>query len=27
VEFADTETLFTQPIDPRTANYVEGRFG
>jgi phosphate transport system ATP-binding protein len=27
VEFAPTETIFTQPADPRTRDYVTGRFG
>ena len=27
VEFADTETIFTNPADPRTRDYVSGRFG
>ena len=27
VEFADTEMIFTQPADPRTRDYVTGRFG
>jgi phosphate transport system ATP-binding protein len=27
IEFADTETIFTQPDDPRTRDYVSGRFG
>jgi len=27
VEFADTQTLFTTPSDPRTEDYVTGRFG
>ena len=27
VEFADTETIFSQPGDPRTRDYVTGRFG
>lgn len=27
VEAGDTDTLFTQPTDPRTADYVSGRFG
>jgi phosphate transport system ATP-binding protein len=27
VEFAPTETIFTQPLDPRTRDYVSGRFG
>jgi phosphate transport system ATP-binding protein len=27
VEFAATETIFTQPADPRTRDYVTGRFG
>jgi phosphate transport system ATP-binding protein len=27
VEFGDTEQLFTNPIDPRTNDYVNGRFG
>ena len=27
IEFDDTETIFTQPADPRTRDYVTGRFG
>ena len=27
VEYADTATLFTRPADPRTRDYVTGRFG
>ena len=27
VEHGPTETMFTEPQDPRTADYVEGRFG
>jgi phosphate transport system ATP-binding protein len=27
IEFADTETIFSQPADPRTRDYVSGRFG
>jgi len=27
VEFAETETIFTNPADPRTRDYVTGRFG
>jgi phosphate transport system ATP-binding protein len=27
VEYNDTETLFTNPSDPRTEDYVTGRFG
>ncbi len=27
VEAADTDTIFTNPTDPRTADYVAGRFG
>jgi phosphate transport system ATP-binding protein len=27
VEFADTETIFAHPADPRTRDYVSGRFG
>jgi phosphate transport system ATP-binding protein len=27
VEIADTDTLFTRPADPRTEDYVTGRFG
>ena len=27
VEVADTETIFSQPADPRTRDYVSGRFG
>jgi phosphate transport system ATP-binding protein len=27
IEFADTEKIFTQPDDPRTRDYVSGRFG
>jgi phosphate transport system ATP-binding protein len=27
VEVADTETIFTAPADPRTRDYVSGRFG
>ena len=27
VESADTETIFNQPADPRTRDYVSGRFG
>jgi phosphate transport system ATP-binding protein len=27
VEYGPTEAMFTDPQDPRTADYVEGRFG
>jgi phosphate transport system ATP-binding protein len=27
VEFAETDTMFNNPVDPRTADYVHGRFG
>ena len=27
VEFDDTETLFSQPRDKRTEDYITGRFG
>jgi phosphate transport system ATP-binding protein len=27
VEFAETETIFAHPVDPRTRDYVSGRFG
>jgi phosphate transport system ATP-binding protein len=27
VEFDDTDTLFTHPVDRRTEDYVTGRFG
>lgn len=27
IEFAPGKTIFTNPVDPRTENYVEGRFG
>ncbi|WP_241155964.1 MULTISPECIES: phosphate ABC transporter ATP-binding protein PstB [unclassified Adlercreutzia] len=27
VEFGNTDELFTNPVDPRTADYVSGRFG
>jgi phosphate transport system ATP-binding protein len=27
IEFGETQTLFTRPKDPRTEDYVEGRFG
>ena len=27
VEAGDTDTIFSAPIDPRTADYVAGRFG
>ncbi|HEY3552526.1 MAG TPA: phosphate ABC transporter ATP-binding protein PstB [Solirubrobacterales bacterium] len=27
IEFADTETIFNHPADPRTRDYVTGRFG
>jgi phosphate transport system ATP-binding protein len=27
IEYDDTETIFTQPRDPRTRDYVTGRFG
>jgi phosphate transport system ATP-binding protein len=27
VEVADTETIFSRPADPRTRDYVSGRFG
>jgi phosphate transport system ATP-binding protein len=27
VEYGDTETMFTRPADPRTSDYVTGRFG
>jgi phosphate transport system ATP-binding protein len=27
IEYADTETIFNAPADPRTRDYVTGRFG
>ncbi len=27
IEFADTEAIFSHPVDPRTRDYVSGRFG
>jgi phosphate transport system ATP-binding protein len=27
IEFADTDALFTKPADPRTEDYITGRFG
>jgi phosphate transport system ATP-binding protein len=27
IEFAETDTIFTNPADPRTRDYVTGRFG
>jgi phosphate transport system ATP-binding protein len=27
VEYDATETLFSNPADPRTENYITGRFG
>jgi len=27
IEYADTETIFNSPADPRTRDYVTGRFG
>ena len=27
IEFADTEKIFANPVDPRTRDYVSGRFG
>ena len=27
IEYADTEAIFNQPADPRTHDYVTGRFG
>ena len=27
VEYGDTEQMFTRPADPRTSDYVTGRFG
>jgi phosphate transport system ATP-binding protein len=27
VEYAPTDVLFTQPDDPRTEDYITGRFG
>ncbi len=27
VEYGDTEAMFTRPVDPRTSDYVTGRFG
>ena len=27
VEYAETDTIFTTPSDPRTEGYVTGRFG
>jgi phosphate transport system ATP-binding protein len=27
IEYGDTETMFTRPTDPRTSDYVTGRFG
>jgi len=27
VEFGDTDTIFTNPVDPRTESYITGRIG
>ena len=27
VEYGSTESLFSQPVDKRTENYITGRFG
>ncbi|HIW17204.1 MAG TPA: phosphate ABC transporter ATP-binding protein, partial [Firmicutes bacterium] len=27
IEFSDTQTLFSQPTDKRTEDYITGRFG
>ena len=27
IEYGDTETLFSQPVDTRTEDYITGRFG
>ena len=27
VEFGDTDTIFTNPTDPRTESYISGRIG
>jgi phosphate transport system ATP-binding protein len=27
IEYGDTERIFTNPINPRTSDYVTGRFG
>jgi phosphate transport system ATP-binding protein len=27
VEYGDTESMFSEPQDPRTHDYVNGRFG
>jgi phosphate transport system ATP-binding protein len=27
IEFGDTDKIFTRPADPRTDDYVTGRFG
>ena len=27
VEFNDTDTLFTNPVEKRTSDYITGRFG
>jgi phosphate transport system ATP-binding protein len=27
IEFGDTNEVFTNPIDPKTQNYITGRFG
>ena len=27
VEFGSTETIFSQPVDSRTEDYITGRFG
>ena len=27
IEFAPTKTMFTNPQDPRTEEYITGRFG
>jgi phosphate transport system ATP-binding protein len=27
VEYDDTDAIFTRPRDPRTSDYVTGRFG
>jgi phosphate transport system ATP-binding protein len=27
IEYGDTETIYNQPLNPRTQDYVTGRFG
>ncbi len=27
IEFSDTKTIFTTPVDKRTEDYITGRFG